>query len=199
MTKLRIIRISLILIIGLGLAAFIAMMQIQSDRKTGVMAANFGGALDLTTHTGKPFTEKDFEAGHYRLIYFGFTYCPAICPTELQRMATIIGNLGDQGDQITPYFITVDPKRDTVDIMANYVDLFHPRLVGLTGTQAQIDQAKEAYKIYAAKIQDETMSDYTMDHSSFIYFMDADDNLLRIFKADDLIDDMTNIVRQYLG
>lgn len=200
MTNMRVIRTALILVVGLGIAALIATYQIKNEggMGTGVQASNFGGDLDLITHTGQPFTHNDFEEDQYRLIYFGFTYCPAICPTELQRMATLIRNLGDKGDQITPYFITVDPERDTVETMANYVALFHPRLIGLTGNQAQIDQAKKAYKIYAAKIQDETMSDYTMDHSSFIYFMDSDNNLLRIFKADDSLDDMTKIVERYL-
>ena len=198
MIKARLIRTSIILIIGLALGGLIAMHQIQSEN-TGqnIVSRNFGGPFTLTDHTGKSVTEKDFQ-GKYRLIYFGFTYCPAICPTELQRINTVLKNLGPAGEKIHPVFITVDPERDTVDVMKNYVALFHPRLVGLTGTPEQIKNIKKAYKIYAAKVQDDTMSDYTMDHSSFIYFMDPEDTLIRIFKVDDSIDHMVEVIKKSL-
>ena len=201
MIKNKLFRSLLLLVIGLAIAGLIAYAQIKSEgslSKDSVVASNFGGPLDLIDHQGKPFTDKNFAEGQYRLIYFGFTYCPAICPTELQRMATILRDLGDKGERITPYFITVDPERDTTDVMRQYVELFHPRLIGLTGTPEQIKQAKKSYKIYAAKMQDETMSDYTMDHSSFIYFIDSQNSLLRVFKADDTIENMTKVIAQYL-
>ncbi len=201
--KNRLYRFLLLGVIGLATAGLIAYVQIQTDENTRVIKPtivqkNFGGSLDLIDQNKEKFTNQDFEEDQYRLIYFGFTYCPAICPTELQRMATILKDLGDKADQITPYFITVDPERDTPDVMKQYVELFHPRLIGLTGNQAQIDQAKKSYKIYAAKVQDETMTEYTMDHSSFIYFIDSKNNLLRIFKADDNIDYMTKVIQTYL-
>lgn len=192
-----ILRIIIILVLGLGIAGVIAYSQIQNEQANYIIEKNFGGPFTLTDQTGKDVTEKDFE-GQYRLIYFGFTYCPAICPTELQRMASILKELGDKGEQITPIFITVDPERDTVEVMKNYVELFHPRLIGLTGSIDEINQAKKSYKIYATKVQDESMSDYTMDHSSFIYFIDSDNNLLRIFKADDSIEDMTKVINHSL-
>ena len=201
MIKNKILRFTLLVVIGLAIAGSIAYLQIKSETSPAsrsVVAKNFGGPLDLVNQDGKKFTDKDFEEGQYRLIYFGFTYCPAICPTELQRMAAILKNLKNKGDKITPYFITVDPERDTQDVMKQYTELFHPRLIGLTGTVSQIDQAKKSYKIYAAKAQDETMSDYTMDHSSFIYFMSPSNDLLRIFKAEDEIKDMVDIIEQYI-
>ena len=163
------------------------------------MSKNFGGTFTLTNHLGQSVTHQDFD-NQYRLIYFGFTYCPAICPTELQRISTILKNIkAEKSDLIQPIFITIDPERDTIEVMKNYVELFHPRLVGLTGTPTQIDVAKKAYKIYAAKVQDETMSDYTMDHSSFIYFIGPDNSLIRIFKLDDKIDDMTDFIQGYMS
>ena len=204
MNKNRLIRVVTVLILGLGIAAAIAAYQIQHkknsdlesfDKKTSsVVAKDFGGAFTLTNQEGIRVTEKDFD-GTKRLIYFGFTYCPAICPTELQKITTALNDLGEQADDITPIFITVDPERDTVETMKQYVELFHPRLVGLTGSLAQIEQAKKAYKIYAAKVQDETMSDYTMDHSSFIYLIDEADNLRRIFKVDDTAEDITSYIK----
>ena len=105
---------------------------------------------------GEPVSENVL-IGRYTLIYFGFTYCPAICPTELQKMSKVLTLLGDKGEEITPIFITVDPERDTVETMKQYVELFHPRLVGLTGTSEQIKTVKKAYKIYATKVKEEGM------------------------------------------
>lgn len=156
---------------------------------TAIVAENFGGDFTLTNHLGEKVTQDDFR-DQWRLIYFGFTYCPAICPTELQKIASALSLLGDTGDRVTPIFISVDPERDTVNVMKQYISLFHPRLIGLTGTVQQVDQAKNGYKVYSAKVQDETMSDYTVDHSSFIYFMGPGDTLYRIFKMDDTAKEM---------
>ncbi|PZO82755.1 MAG: SCO family protein [Micavibrio aeruginosavorus] len=144
----------------------------------------FGGPFTLTDQNGKTVTEKDLT-GSYRLMYFGFTYCPAICPTELSKISAALKQMGSKGDQVVPVFVTVDPERDTVQAMKNYTALFHPSLIGLTGTPEQIKDMLKAYKIYAAKVQDPQMSDYTMDHSSFIYLLAPDDRLLHIFKMDD--------------
>ena len=191
----------LLVVIGLALAGLIAYAQIKSEEgtsKPSIVASNFGGPLDLIDETGEKFTDDNFENGKYRLIYFGFTYCPAICPTELQRIATVLRSLDERADMLTPFFITVDPERDTAEVMKQYTAMFHPNIIGLTGTQKQIDQAKKSYKVYAAKVQDETMSDYTMDHSSFIYFISPDNDLLRIFKANDEIEDIIKIIKEYL-
>lgn len=169
----------------------------QNKNIDGIVAADFGGEFTLVNQEGKEVTDKDFE-NDYRLIYFGFTYCPAICPTELQRIAALLKSLGDVGDKITPIFITVDPERDTVVTMKNYVEQFHPRFIGLTGTPQQIDVVKKAYKIYAAKVKEEGMSDYTVDHSSFIYFMGPNNDLIRIFKPDDSQEEMMKIIRAYV-
>ncbi len=211
------IKIIAILVIGLGIAAGVAAYQIQGEKNDRLMtlvekpaesqeeekdirpvAKNFGGPFTLTNHLGEPATHRDFK-NQYRLIYFGFTYCPAICPTELQRMTTVLKDLGKDGEAIQPLFITVDPERDTVPVMKDYVELFHPRLIGLTGTPAQIKEAKKSYKIYAAKVQTEEMTDYTMDHSSFIYFISPDDSLIRVFKMGDKTEDMTNLIRKYIN
>ena len=197
MNKNRLIRTIIILVLGLGIAAAIAAYQISNEKKPHMVSENFGGPFTLTNQNGETVTQEDFE-NEYRLIYFGFTYCPAICPTELQKISTALNELGDKGDDITPVFITVDPERDTVDVMRQYVELFHPNMVGLTGTIEQIEQAKKSYKIYAAKVKDDTMSDYTMDHSSFIYFIDNQNNLLRIFKVDDTAEDITRYINGVL-
>lgn len=198
MTKQRFIRFFSLLVVGLAIASLIAYVQIKSETlSSSITAKNFGGEFTLTNHHGETVTDKDFS-DQYRLIYFGFTYCPAICPTELQRINTVLKDLGEAGKKIQPIFVTVDPERDTVKTMKNYVSLFHPRLIGLTGTPEQITVIKKAYKIYSAKVQDKTMSDYTVDHSSFIYFMGPDDALIRIFKVDDAVEKITKTIKKFI-
>jgi protein SCO1/2 len=206
--KKRLLKTFTIVFISLAAAAAIAAYQIQDEEngrltsqsektQPNIVSKNFGGDFTLVNQDGETVTQDDY-VDRYRLIYFGFTYCPAICPTELQKMSQALTLLGDKGEEITPIFITVDPERDTVETMKQYVELFHPRLIGLTGTPEQIKTVKKAYKIYATKVKEEGMNDYTVDHSSFIYFLDPDNNLIRIFKTDDTADDMTNTIKQYM-
>ena len=189
--------ISLVLIVVCLAVFFTAKMKSGAPTGGLVVAENFGGSYTLTNQDGETVTDKDFR-DQYRLLYFGFTYCPAICPTELQHINTVLKELGDHADRIQPMFITVDPERDTAEVMKQYVSLFHPRLVGLTGTVEQIKDVTKKYKIYAAKVKDESMHEYTMDHSSFIYFMGPNDTLLQIFKIDDPIEKIVMEVENVL-
>lgn len=208
MKKERIIILVLSAIGGLLLAGLVYAVQKSqlekgADHVAGAEALipvtedAFGGPFTLTDHTGKKVTEKDF-AGKYRLIYFGFTYCPAICPTELAKITSAMKLLGDKAKDIRPMFITIDPERDTVDSIAKYISLFHPSLVGLRGTPEETKAVAKAYKIYFAKVQDESMSDYTMDHSSFIYFIAPDDRLLHIFRMEDSAENMAENITAWM-
>ncbi len=182
------ILLAALVLAAIGAIAAMTMIPSPESKPQGGMHAvtddAFGGPYTLTDHNGKTVTDKDMT-GSYRLMYFGFTYCPAICPTELSKISAAIKQMGSKGDQVVPVFVTVDPERDTVQAMKNYVAMFHPSLIGLTGTPEQIKDMLKAYKIYAAKVNDPQMSDYTMDHSSFIYLLAPDDRLLHIFKMDD--------------
>ena len=183
----KILLVALVLAAIGAIAATTMIPSTESKPQGGMHAVTddaFGGPYTLTDHNGKTVTDKDMT-GSYRLMYFGFTYCPAICPTELSKISAAIKQMGSKGDQVVPVFVTVDPERDTVQAMKNYVAMFHPSLIGLTGTPEQIKDMLKAYKIYAAKVNDPQMSDYTMDHSSFIYLLAPDDRLLHIFKMDD--------------
>jgi protein SCO1/2 len=201
MIKKRLLRTFLYVLIGISIGGIATLYQIKNEKSSAktpnIVATNFGGAFELTNHLGKTVTDKDFS-NQYRLIYFGFTYCPAICPTELQKITLALNELGEAGEKIKPIFITVDPERDTVETMKSYISLFHPNLVGLTGTPEQIEVVKNSYKIYAAKVKDDTMQEYTMDHSSFIYFMGPDDTLYYIFKIDDTAEDIAERIKPLL-
>jgi protein SCO1 len=108
-------------------------------------------------------------------VFFGFTYCPDVCPTALQVMAAALEKIGSKAEQITPVLITVDPERDTPEQMAMYVKSFHPRLVGLTGSPAEIEAVTKAYRVYYKRVPDpKSSAGYTMDHSAIIYVMGPD-------------------------
>jgi protein SCO1/2 len=139
-----------------------------------------GGPFALIDQTGMPRSEQDFK-GKLLLVYFGFTYCPDICPTDLQAISLAIDQLGEAGDKVQPLFITVDPERDTAAHLAEYVPMFHPRLIGLTGDAAAIRKAADAYKVYYAKVPNEAGTDYTVDHTAFVYLMDSDGKYLGFF------------------
>ena len=144
-----------------------------------------GGSFSLRNQHNQRVSDTDF-AGRYMLLYFGFTYCPDVCPTGLQIMAQALDELEKTAPQkaaiIAPIFVSVDPQRDTPAALADYMPLFHPRLTGLTGTQAEIDSIMRAYKIYAAKVPDSSSAAaYTIDHSSFFYLMSPDGKFIRHF------------------
>jgi len=145
--------------------------------------AQVGGPFTLVDQTGKSVTDKDL-LGRYSLIYFGFTFCPVICPTELQVMAGAMDALGPKAENVTPILISIDPERDTPEVLAPYVKQFHPRLVGLTGTPEQIAVAAKAYRVYYNKVVDESSSaEYTMDHSSIVYLMDPQGKFVAFFPS----------------
>lgn len=140
-----------------------------------------GGPFSLTDHTGAAVTEASYR-GRLMLIFFGFTHCPDVCPTELQVIAEVLDGLGADADRVAPLFITVDPERDTPEALARYVDLFDPRIIGLTGTPEQIGAVTRAYRVYYAKVHPPEASDYTMDHSSFVYLMDQEGGFAGLFR-----------------
>lgn len=144
---------------------------------------SLGGPFTLVDQTGKTVTERDF-AGRGMLVYFGFTYCPDVCPTELGTIAAALDAMGPAGERVTPVLISIDPERDTPEALADYVSRFHPRMVGLTGTAEQVAQAARAYRVYYAKVQPRDSSDYLMDHSSFIYFVGPDGRVRSLFRPE---------------
>ena len=155
-----------------------------------------GGPFALVDHTGRQRTEADFR-GKLLLLYFGFTYCPDLCPTDLQSIGLAIDQLGKAGEEVQPLFVTLDPDRDTPQHLANYVLLFHPRLIGLTGDPSSIRQAARAYNVYYAKVPT-AGDDYTVDHSGYIYLMDRAGQYLGFFPPGTPPDRMADVIRPLL-
>jgi cytochrome oxidase Cu insertion factor (SCO1/SenC/PrrC family) len=140
-----------------------------------------GGPFSLVDQTGRRVTDKDFR-GRYMLVYFGFTYCPDVCPSGLQVISAALQKLGPKADRIVPILITVDPERDTPAQLAEYVKSFDPRLIGLTGTPQEIDAVAKAYRVYYKKVPDEkSTAGFTIDHSAIIYLMGPDGSYVTHF------------------
>jgi protein SCO1/2 len=169
-----------------------------SSKITPMAGVQVGGPFALINHYGAAVTEEDY-AGYYKLIYFGFTYCPAICPTELQKISKVMNKLGDDAIKVQPIFITIDPDRDTVEVLRDYVSLFHPDMVGLTGPRESIDAVLKNYRVFATKVETEEGNDYTMDHSSFIYLMSPDDELISMYRIKDDVDYIVKDVQARLN
>ncbi len=203
MKRERLVRMALACLIGLIMAAVIAWMTIRHDQRqaggvaTNVAPASIGGPFTLTTHDGRVVTDQDF-VGKYKLVFFGYTFCPDICPTELQTIAQAMDLMGDSGADVQPLFITIDPERDTPPVLADYVKLFHPSIIGLTGTAEQIAAVAKAYRVYYARSQGEPdPTQYLMDHSTFAYLLAPDGSFVTVFAKGSTPEQMVEAINAY--
>lgn len=135
-----------------------------------IAAATVGGAFSLTDQTGATVTEAALK-GHPSALFFGYTFCPDVCPTTLADLTLYLSKLGPGGDKLKVYFVTVDPERDTQKVMADYLQAFDPRITGLTGPRPAIDQILKAYKVYSKKVDGENGAPYTMDHTATVLLL----------------------------
>jgi len=170
-------------------------MNVAQLGSAGISASvAVGGPFSLVDEHGQPVTDQTYR-GRWMLVYFGYTFCPDVCPTELQTIAAALDKLGPQGKTVVPLFITVDPERDTPGALANYVKLFDDRLVGLTGSPEQIASVARAYRVYYAKVTPKDSTTYLMDHSSFIYLMGPDGKLRALFRPGESAQELADGVR----
>ena len=133
-----------------------------------------GGPFNLISHEGKPITQDNL-LGRNHAIFFGFTNCPDICPTTLLEASSWLKDLGEDGNKLDFYFFSVDPERDTPEIMKEYVTAFDPRITGITGNPEEMKKTLSAYKVYSKKVDlGDGDGDYTMDHSAFVMLFTAD-------------------------
>jgi cytochrome oxidase Cu insertion factor (SCO1/SenC/PrrC family) len=157
-----------------------------------------GGPFALTDHNGKPRTDAEFR-GKLLVIYFGYTHCPDICPADLTAISLALDRLGAAADAVQPIFITLDPERDTVERLADYVTAFHPRLLGLTGAPDQIREVATAYKTYYAKAENAAGTDYAVDHTAFIYLVGKDGQYLGFLPPSTTPERLNEIIGQMLS
>ena len=141
----------------------------------GLASATVGGPFSLTDQNGNTVTEAALK-GHPSALFFGYTYCPDVCPTTLSDLTVWMGKLGADADKLKVYFITVDPERDTQDEMASYLQAFDPRIIGLTGPRPAIDKILKEYRVYSRKVGDG--ANYTMDHTATVYLLDKNANFV---------------------
>ena len=152
--------------------------------------SGIGGPFTLTAGDGRTVTDRDFR-GKYLLVYFGYTFCPDVCPTSLNTVADALERLGPKAAKIQPVFITIDPKRDTPDVVKQYAAAFGPRFLGLTGSQAQVDAVARAYRVYYREHRTGSgPNDYSMDHSSMLYLVGPDGEFVAPVRAEQPPEDM---------
>jgi protein SCO1/2 len=155
-------------------AALLVVLPRESTRPSSV-----GGPFRLTDHMGRSVSDADFK-GRPFLVFFGFTHCPDVCPTTLFEMSEVLHRLGADANKTAALFISVDPERDTPEKLKDYISSFHPRIVGLTGTAAEIEAVTKAYRAYAKRVPLDG-GGYTMDHSAIVYLMDRDGRFVAPF------------------
>jgi cytochrome oxidase Cu insertion factor (SCO1/SenC/PrrC family) len=186
---------------GIGALAAVAIHdRARNLEGLGSKGTGVGGPFSLLNQDGKRVTEKDF-LGKYMLVAFGYTYCPDICPGELQVISNAMDQLGPVADKIVPVFISVDPQRDTVKQMHEYVHNFHPTIVGLTGTPNEIKEAAKSYRVYYKK--DDSSggggSNYAIVHSTFIYLMNPSGEYVTHFNYGITSEELTAKLKQLVS
>ena len=180
-----------------------ALAQHRHDHRQAApdpLATRFGGPFSLTDHQGRRVSDSDFR-GRFMLLYFGFTRCTDTCPVDLPIMAQALDRLGPLADVVVPLFVTVDPAHDTPAVLASYLAAFHPRLIGLTGSEAEIAAAARAYKVHRRKLTQPHHGEgqYAVDHGSLTYLMGKDGVFLTLLPHNSGAERMATVLRRYLG
>ena len=171
-----------LLVFVVGLAALGAVAVLTLGPQPNQATASVGGAFTLVDQNGRTVTERTF-LGKPHLVFFGFTHCPDVCPTKLFEISEVLRATGDKGRDLRALFVTVDPERDTPEVLKSYLGSFDDRIVGLTGDRAAIDAAVKAFRAYARKVPLKD-GDYTMEHTALVYLMDKDGRFVGAFNLD---------------
>jgi protein SCO1/2 len=186
--------LGVVVVVALAIGARMAILS-GPDHAVG---GGIGGPFTLVRDDGKTVTDKDFR-GKSMLIYFGYTFCPDVCPTSLNLMTSALDRLEPaQRSKVVPVFITVDPARDTPTVMKDYVSAFLPDMVGLTGSPEQVGKVMKAYKVYAAKVKSDDPAAYTVDHSSILYLVDAEGRFVQHFAHGTNVEDIVAGLKKHL-
>ena len=187
-----------ILVLAIGaVAALLAIAAVSWRGRPASVTPDLGGPFALIdANNGETVTERSFE-GKLMVIYFGYTFCPDACPTTLNNVSQALAKLGADADRIAPLFISVDPERDTPQVMARYVKAFDPRIRGLTGDAETTLRVAKEFGVYYRK--HDVPGGYLIDHSSLLYIMDGKGALLRVLPASESGDRLAGDLRRLLG
>lgn len=198
-TRIGLLLAIVVIAAAAGLAEWLVIRDPDVTKAPSGILANveIGGPFTLTDHTGRQVTERDYLGG-FTLVFFGYTFCPDVCPTVLGDIALALDELGDDAVAVTPLMISIDSERDTPAILAEYVPLFHERLIGLSGTTEQIKQVAAAYRVFYRRAEDPNYTYYLMDHTSFVYLLDPAGKVVSLFRYGTSPDEMAAIIRQHL-
>lgn len=158
-----------------ALTIFLVLTYVSGRQASTQKSVELGTPFNLIDQNGAPITEAAFK-GHPTALFFGFTHCPEVCPTTLFEMAGLLNTLGDEGKDLRVFFISVDPERDTPEVMKGYTAAFTDRVTGITGKPEEIEKLVKSWRIYAKKVPTED-GDYTMDHTASIMLLDRDARL----------------------
>jgi protein SCO1/2 len=172
--------------------------QKESFQNTDVTGLDYAKGFSLTDHTGKPRTLADFK-GKAVVVFFGYTQCPDVCPTTMAEMATVMQKLGPLADQVQVLFITLDPERDTQQLLASYVPAFDKRFIGLRGTPEQTAKTAKEFKVFYAKVPGSDPKSYTIDHTAGSYVFDRDGRLRLFIRHGQGLDPIVHDLRQLLS
>ena len=199
-SKLRFTLLAAIALLALVLGYLVAALISPSPPLSQpTQTLSLDGSFNLIDEAGQPVTQDSYE-GKFKLVYFGFTYCPDVCPMQLEVVSHALDIAKISPEWLTTLFITLDPERDTPEDMKIYTDNFHKSIIGLTGSLEQIQQAAKAYKVYFQKVADpETTGGYSVDHSSIVFLMGPDNTYKQHFthrdSAEDIAGKITSIIK----
>jgi protein SCO1/2 len=158
-------------------AAVAAAWMMIAPKQAPFATADIGGPFTLIDQKGATVTEAALK-GHPSAMFFGYTFCPDVCPTTLSDLTLYMQELGADADRLKVYFVTVDPERDTQATMASYLEAFDPRIVGLTGARPAVDAMLKEYRVYSRKVEGKDGAPYTMDHTATVYLLDSNGQLV---------------------
>jgi protein SCO1/2 len=183
------------IVLGVFMLGATAFFTLRDNSRLTPVTTSIGGPFALVDHNGKAITHRDLE-GAPTLIFFGFTHCPDVCPTTLMEITQVFEQLGPQA-KIRALFVTVDPERDTPELLKDYLSNFDPRITGVTGPRENIDAALKAWRVFARKTKGEGDS-YSVDHSSVVYLMDRQGRFATAFNLQQPAPQAARALRPYL-
>ena len=162
-----------------------------------ITSVEIGGPFTLVDHKGRTVTEQDY-LGSFVLVFFGYTFCPDVCPTALGDIAQAIDELNSDSVGVIPLMITIDPDRDTPAVLGEYVPLFHDRLIGLTGTRKQIKEIADLYRVFFSRAENTQFTYYLMDHTSFVYLLNPEGKVVSLFRYGTSPEEIASNIRRHM-